>query len=48
MTKKESIDHLQVCLLSDEEQGRRLARVYAGMRAAGMGAALVRDNANLY
>lgn len=48
MTKKESIDHLQVCLLSDEEQGRRLARVYAGMRAAGIGAALVRDNANLY
>lgn len=35
-------------LLGADEQGRRLERVYAAMRAAGIESGLVRTNANLY
>ncbi|MDE6206484.1 MAG: Xaa-Pro peptidase family protein [Muribaculaceae bacterium] len=49
MKMKESISsRLDVVLLSADEQQRRLDRVYAGMAAANISTALVRDNANLY
>ena len=38
----------EINLLGADEQSARLARVYAGMAAAGMGAALVRDLADIY
>lgn len=45
---KEATDFLQINLLGEKEQTLRLSRIYEGMRAAGIGAAIVHSNANLY
>lgn len=45
---KEPANQLQVNLLPGDEQKKRLARLDALMEAAGIPAALVRDNANIY
>ena len=45
---KQASDYLQINMLGDDEQQKRLGRVREGMRAAGIGAALIRSNANIY
>lgn len=45
---KDYDNKLCINLLGNEEQRLRLERVYAGMAAAGISAALIRSNANLY
>ena len=45
---KEPNDYLQINLLGKDEQSARLGRVYAKMREAGITAALIRNNSNIY
>lgn len=45
---KEASDHLEINLLGSDEQQLRLARIFDGMRKAGVEAAIVRSNANIY
>lgn len=45
---KEPNDYLQINLLGKDEQSERLSRVYSGMREAGISAALIHNNANIY
>ncbi len=45
---KEPNDYLQVNLLGSEEQSLRLGRIYKYMQEAGIAAALIRNNANIY
>lgn len=45
---KEPNDYLQINLLGKDEQSERLDRVYSKMHEAGITAALIHDNANIY
>lgn len=45
---KQPADYLQVNLLPADEQKKRLSRIYALMDQAGIDAAVIRDNANIY